>query len=131
MGTLGENNHVLLEFLISRETQTECNYTHMLDFLKANFNKLRTRISKVPWQEILTRKGVQEGWELLIKEIIKAQLQTIPTRKKVGGGKKGCVASQKAQGGPKNQKRHVQEVERKLGHQGLVQTSSKEMQRWH
>ena len=44
---------------------------------------------------------------------------------------KSSVASQKAQGGPKNQKRHVQEVERKLGHQGLVQTSSKEMQRWH
>lgn len=42
---------------------------------KAHFNELRTRISKVPWQDIPTSKRVQVGWEFLKK----ANTQTITT----------------------------------------------------
>ena len=87
-GTLGESDHVILEFLILTEAKAECSQTRTLDFRKANFNKLRTMISKIPWQVTLTRKGAQEGWEFLKKEILKAQLQTIPTRKKGRGQQK-------------------------------------------
>ena len=104
-GTVGESDHVLLEFLISKEMKAECSHTLLLDFKKANFNSHRTRISKVPWQEILTKKGVQEGWEILKKEVLKAQLKTIPTRKKTA--KKATVTSQKGQTGPEHKKGHI------------------------
>ena len=56
-GTLGESDHVILEFLILKEAKAECSHTRTLDFSKADFNKLRTMISKVPWQVALRREG--------------------------------------------------------------------------
>ena len=60
-GTLGRSDHVLLKFLISKETKAECSCALLLDFLKVNFKNLRTRISKVPRQEILTKKESKKG----------------------------------------------------------------------
>lgn len=62
-GILGGSDHILPEFLFSKETEAECGHTYTLDCRKTNFNALRTMIGKVPWHEILTVKGVQGGWE--------------------------------------------------------------------
>lgn len=79
-GTLGKSDHIL--FLISVETKAEYRHTCTLGFIKANFNKPRTMIIKAPWQEMVTEKGIQNGWGFLLKkDILKTQLQTISTKK--------------------------------------------------
>ena len=39
IGTLGESDYVILEFLILKETKAEYSHTYTLDFGKANFKK--------------------------------------------------------------------------------------------
>ena len=46
---------------------------------RADFELFRTLVVRVPWEAVLKGRGVQEGWALFKKEILKAQEQTVPT----------------------------------------------------
>ena len=43
-----------------------------------DFELFRTLVGRVPWDLVLKGKGVQEGWTLLKKEVLKLQKQAIP-----------------------------------------------------
>ena len=88
VGTLGKSDHALLEFVIQLEGEAKHSQTRILDFKKANFCKLRELLAVIPWTETLKKKGVQDGWEFLKTEILKAQFKTVPTRRKNGRGLK-------------------------------------------
>ena len=49
-----------------------------MNLQRADFGLFRGLVDRVPWEEVLKGKGVQEGWTSFKKEIIKAQEQAIP-----------------------------------------------------
>ncbi|XP_058028993.1 uncharacterized protein LOC131193128 [Ahaetulla prasina] len=81
-GTLGASDHAILEFDIKQIQVVEQSQTRVLDFKRANFNKLRESLRRIQWMRILRGKTTQEAWEILKSEIIKAQSNTIPMKKK-------------------------------------------------
>uniref|UniRef100_A0A670IGU3 Reverse transcriptase domain-containing protein n=1 Tax=Podarcis muralis TaxID=64176 RepID=A0A670IGU3_PODMU len=83
-GSLGTSDHALLKFTIQRKGAAKHTRTQFLDFKKADFIKLREVLGEIPWTVILKGKGVQDGWEFVKREIVKAQLQAIPMRRKHG-----------------------------------------------
>ncbi|KFW71518.1 hypothetical protein AS28_08898, partial [Pygoscelis adeliae] len=56
-----------------------------MDFRRADFGLFRTLVERVPWETILKGKGVQEGWTIFKKEVLKAQEQAVPLRRKKNG----------------------------------------------
>ncbi|KAF1618604.1 UNVERIFIED_CONTAM: putative RNA-directed DNA polymerase from transposon X-element, partial [Eudyptes robustus] len=58
-------------------------------FRRADFGLFRTLVERVPWETVLKGKGVQEGWTIFKKEVLKAQEQAVPVcRKKNGWGRR-------------------------------------------
>ena len=51
----------------------------ILDFRRADFELFRTLVDRVPWEAVLKGRGVQEGWTLFKKEILKAQELSLAT----------------------------------------------------
>ncbi|KFQ27211.1 hypothetical protein N332_12830, partial [Mesitornis unicolor] len=49
-----------------------------LDFWRGDFGLFRYLVGRVPWEAVLKGKGVQEGWTLFKKELLKAQEQAVP-----------------------------------------------------
>uniref|UniRef100_A0A803SNX3 Reverse transcriptase domain-containing protein n=1 Tax=Anolis carolinensis TaxID=28377 RepID=A0A803SNX3_ANOCA len=43
---------------------------------------MKELLSGIPWTPILKNRGVKDGWEFFKSEIFKAQMQTVPTKKK-------------------------------------------------
>uniref|UniRef100_A0A803T8Q3 Reverse transcriptase domain-containing protein n=1 Tax=Anolis carolinensis TaxID=28377 RepID=A0A803T8Q3_ANOCA len=82
VGSLGASDHVLLQFAIQRNAETKTSQTRILDFKRADFQKMKELLSGIPWTPILKNKGVKDGWEFFKSEILKAQMQTVPTKKK-------------------------------------------------
>lgn len=75
VGDLGHRDTKLIELLIPEKVKRELSE---LDFWRAAFVLLRTLVDRVPWETVLKDKGVQEGWTIFKKEILKAQEQAIP-----------------------------------------------------
>ena len=57
--------------------------TATLDFQRADFELFRRLVGRVPWGSVLESKGVQDGWLLFKKEVLKAQEQADPLRRKM------------------------------------------------
>ncbi|KAF1505046.1 hypothetical protein FQV18_0002366, partial [Eudyptula minor novaehollandiae] len=51
-------------------------------FRRADFSLFRTLVERVPWETVLKGKGVQEGWTIFKKEVLKAQEQAVPVCRK-------------------------------------------------
>jgi len=49
-----------------------------VDFQRADFGVFRMLVERLPWERVLKRKGVQEGWTLFKEKVLKAQEQTCP-----------------------------------------------------
>jgi len=49
-----------------------------LDFWRVDLELSKMLIGRLPWDAVLKGKGVQEGWSLLKKEVLKAKKQAIP-----------------------------------------------------
>ncbi|KFQ22405.1 hypothetical protein N332_14875, partial [Mesitornis unicolor] len=54
-----------------------------LDFWRTDFGLFRDLVGRVPWEAVLKGKGVQEGWILFKKEILKAQDEVVPVCRKM------------------------------------------------
>ena len=57
--------------------------TAALDFRRADFELFRRLVGGVPWGSVLESKGVQDGWLLFKKEVLKAQEQAVPLSHKM------------------------------------------------
>ncbi|PKU42802.1 rna-directed dna polymerase from mobile element jockey-like [Limosa lapponica baueri] len=84
-GHLGLSDHEMVKFSILSEVRKGFSKTFTLDFRRADFSLFRTLVGRVPWEIILHGKGVQEGWMLFKKEILKAQEQAVPMSHKIKG----------------------------------------------
>jgi len=43
-----------------------------MDFIKSTLQQLRELVSRVPWEDEIKDKGIQETWPLLKETILKA-----------------------------------------------------------
>ncbi|TRZ14243.1 hypothetical protein HGM15179_012868 [Zosterops borbonicus] len=80
-GRLGQSDHEIIELLIFGEIRRYINKTFALDFQRADFGLFKGLIQRVPWEEALKNKGVQENWVLFKTEFLRAQEQTVPVWK--------------------------------------------------
>ena len=81
VGSLGQSDHVLLEFEILRKGEIKYSQTCILDFRRADFSRLREILGGIQWSDELTNERVNEGWEFLKNEILKAQYQTVEIKR--------------------------------------------------
>ncbi|KFQ28363.1 hypothetical protein N332_04074, partial [Mesitornis unicolor] len=54
-----------------------------LDLWRADFGLFKGLVGRIPWEAVLKGKGVQEGWTLFKKELLKAQEQAVPVCRKM------------------------------------------------
>jgi len=65
-------------FLILGEVKGGVSKTTTMDFWRADFGLFRTLVERVPWERVLTGKGVQKGWTFFKEVVLKAQEQVVP-----------------------------------------------------
>uniref|UniRef100_A0A8C2SLP0 Reverse transcriptase domain-containing protein n=1 Tax=Coturnix japonica TaxID=93934 RepID=A0A8C2SLP0_COTJA len=82
-GCLGQSDHEMVEFLILGGAWRENSKTATLDLRRTDFDLFRRLVGAVPWCSVLANKGVQDGWLLLKKEVLKAQEQAVPLSRKM------------------------------------------------
>ncbi|KAK4825063.1 hypothetical protein QYF61_023067 [Mycteria americana] len=87
-GHLGHSDHKMMEFLILGEVRRGVSRTATLGFRRADFGLFRSLVGRVPWEAVLSGKGVQEGWTFFKKEILKAQEQAVPMFRKTSRKKR-------------------------------------------
>ncbi|PKU27535.1 hypothetical protein llap_22160 [Limosa lapponica baueri] len=84
-GHLGLSDHELVKFPILSDVRRGVSKTSTLDFWRADFGLFRSLVERVPWEIDLKGKGIQEGWTLFKKKILKAQEQAVPMCRKIKG----------------------------------------------
>ena len=82
-GCPGQSNHDMVEFSILGGVRRGNSKTATLDFRRADFELFRRLVGGVPWDSVLESKGVQDGWSLFKKEVLKAQEQAVPLSRKM------------------------------------------------
>ncbi|XP_072186656.1 uncharacterized protein [Excalfactoria chinensis] len=73
----------MVEFSILGGAWRQNSKTATLDFRRADSDLFRRLIGAVPWRSVLANKGVQDGWSLLKKEVLKAQERVVPLSRKM------------------------------------------------
>ncbi|CAM4545620.1 unnamed protein product [Lepidochelys olivacea] len=81
-GNLGGSNHEMVEFRILTQGRKESSRIQTLDFRKADFDSLRELMGKIPWENNMRGKGVQESWLYFKESLLRLQGQTIPMCRK-------------------------------------------------
>ena len=82
-GCLGQSDHDMVEFSILGGARRGNSKTATLDFQRVDFELFRRQVGGVPWESVLESKGVQDGWLLFKKEVLKAQEQAVPLSRKI------------------------------------------------
>ena len=80
---LGQSDHGMVEFLILGGVRRGNGKTATLDFRRADFELFRRLVGRVPWGSVLESKGVQDGWLLFKKEVLKVHEQAVPLSRKM------------------------------------------------
>ena len=82
-GCPGQSNHDMVEFSIFGRVRRRSSKTATLDFQRTDFELFRRLVGRVPWGSVLESKGVQDGWLLFKKEVLKVQEQAVPLSRKM------------------------------------------------
>ena len=82
-GCLGQSDHDMVEFSIVAGVRRGNSKTATFDFQRAGFDLFRRLVGRVPGDSVLESKGVQDGWLLFKKEVLKAQEQAVPLSHKM------------------------------------------------
>ncbi|CAM4559525.1 unnamed protein product [Lepidochelys olivacea] len=72
----------MVEFRILTQGRKESSRIQTLDFRKADFDSLRELMGKIPWENNMRGKGVQESWLYFKESLLRLQGQTIPMCRK-------------------------------------------------
>ncbi|XP_075779238.1 uncharacterized protein LOC142827520 [Pelodiscus sinensis] len=80
--SIGDSDHEIIEFMILRKGRRETSTIEVMDFRKADFDKLRELVGKVPWEARLKGKTTEESWKYFKGTLLRAQKQTIPLCRK-------------------------------------------------
>ncbi|GAB0180076.1 hypothetical protein GRJ2_000472900 [Grus japonensis] len=83
-GSLGCNDHEMVEFKILKAAKRVHSKLTTLDFRREDFGLFRDLLGRVPWDKALEGRGAQESWLLFKDHLLQAQEGCIPTKKKSG-----------------------------------------------
>ncbi len=79
MGRLGKSDHsILLAEVIAVEKKIEMQGNKLV-WGRADWDKMRTLLKQIKWQEILARGSVNSAWENLVKEVDEITKICVPT----------------------------------------------------
>ncbi|CAM4590483.1 unnamed protein product, partial [Lepidochelys olivacea] len=81
-GNLGGSDHEMVKFRILTQGRKESSRIRTLDFRKADFDSLRELMGKIPRENDMRGKGVQESWLYFKESSLRLQGQTIPMCRK-------------------------------------------------
>ncbi|CAM5130495.1 unnamed protein product, partial [Natator depressus] len=81
-GNLGGSDHEWVEFRILTQGRKESSRIQTLDFRKADFDSLRELIGRIPWENNMTKEGVQDSRLYFKESLLRLQGQTIPMCRK-------------------------------------------------
>ncbi|CAM4681894.1 unnamed protein product [Lepidochelys kempii] len=76
-GNLGGSDHQMVEFRILTQGRKESSRIRTLDFRKADFDFLRELMGKIPWENNMRGKRVQESWLYFKESLLRLQGQSI------------------------------------------------------
>ncbi|KAK4810861.1 hypothetical protein QYF61_008833 [Mycteria americana] len=94
-GSLGCNDHALVEFAVLRDMGQAKSIVRTLNFRKANFQLFKELVNGTPWETVLRDKGVEQSWQIFKDAFHKAQELLIPRCRKSGKeGKRPAWLSQ-------------------------------------
>ena len=74
-GCLGQSDHDMVEFSILGGVRRGNSKTATLDFWRVDLELFRSLVGGVSWDSVLESKGVQDGWSLFKKKVLKVQEQ--------------------------------------------------------
>ena len=83
-GSLGCNDHKMVEFKILRAARRVHSKLATLDFRRADFGLFRDLLGRVPWDKALEGRGAQESWLVFKDHLLQAQERCILTKRKSG-----------------------------------------------
>ncbi|GAB0204837.1 hypothetical protein GRJ2_002949300 [Grus japonensis] len=83
-GSLGCNDHEMVEFKILRAVGRVHSKLAALDFRRADFGFFRDLLGRVPWDKVLEGRGARDSWLIFRDHLLQAQEQCIPTKRKSG-----------------------------------------------
>ncbi|GAB0199653.1 lysine-specific histone demethylase 1A [Grus japonensis] len=83
-GSLGCNDHEMVEFKILRAARRAHSKLTTLGFRRADFGLFRHLLGRVPWDKALEGGGAQDSWLVFKDPLLQAQEQCIPTKRKSG-----------------------------------------------
>ncbi|GAB0179072.1 hypothetical protein GRJ2_000372500 [Grus japonensis] len=72
-GSLGCNDHEMVEFKILRAVRRAHSKLTALDFRRADFGLFRDLLGSVPWDKALEGRGAQESWLVFKDHLLQAQ----------------------------------------------------------
>ena len=79
---LGLSSHEMMELSVQGEVQRGASKTTTMDFWRADLGLFRMLVERIPWETVLKVKGIQEALTFFKKEVLKVQVQTVPTCRK-------------------------------------------------
>jgi len=81
-GRLGCSDHALVEFAILRNMGLAKSGVRTLNFRRVNFRLLKVLLDEISWEEVFRNKGVEQGWLLFKDAFLRAQVLSIPQKRK-------------------------------------------------
>lgn len=88
-GSLGCSNHVLVEFMVSRNVVLMKSRSRTLNFMRAKFQLFKELLCGIPWETVLGDKGMEQSWYLFKHTHLRAQeLSILQHKKSSRGGRK-------------------------------------------
>ncbi|XP_065421532.1 uncharacterized protein LOC101931368 isoform X1 [Chrysemys picta bellii] len=81
-GNLGGSDHEMVEFRILTQGRKESSRIWTLDFRKTDLDSLREQMGRIPWENNMKGKGIQESWLYFKESLLRLQEQTIPMCRK-------------------------------------------------
>jgi len=83
-GSLGCNDHVLVEFTVPREKGQVKSKFRILNFGKAKFQLFKELVNMAPWETALRDKKAEQSWQIFKDALHRVQELLIPRCKKRG-----------------------------------------------
>nr|XP_048691935.1 uncharacterized protein LOC125630279 [Caretta caretta] len=81
-GNLGGSDHKMVKSRILTQGRKESSRIWTPDFRKVDFDSLRELMGRIPWENNMRGKGVQESWLYFKESLLRLQGQTIPMCRK-------------------------------------------------
>ncbi|GAB0179473.1 hypothetical protein GRJ2_000412600 [Grus japonensis] len=72
-GSLGCNDHEMVEFKILRAARRVHSKLTTLDFSRADFGLFRDLLGRIPWDKALEGRGAQDSWLVFKDHLLQAQ----------------------------------------------------------